>query len=85
MADIVAEWTRLHGLSFELELTGPAGGGFTSGAGGEQLQIDAIELVWVLAGRGSEPATGLLAHELPLWPEHVNRPTETHLHPNNLK
>ena len=66
VADMVLEWTQLHDLEFELDLTGPAGGVFTSGTGGERLQIDAIELVWILSGRGEAPETGLLAHPLPL-------------------
>jgi uncharacterized protein (TIGR03083 family) len=66
VADLVAEWTQLHGLEFELVLTGPAGGVFTSGTGGERREVDAVEFASVLSGRGSVPATGLLAYELPL-------------------
>lgn len=64
VAGVVAEWARIHGLSFVLELEGPAGGTYTSGTGGERLQIDAVEFVTVLSGRGS--GTGLLAYPLPL-------------------
>ncbi len=64
VADIVAEWATLHDLTFVLELTGPAGGTFSSGHGGDTLQIDAVELVCVLSGRGT--GTGLLSYPLPL-------------------
>jgi len=64
VADIVAEWTEVHGLAYELELTGPAGGMFRAGHGGEVLQIDAVEFVCVLSGRGT--GTGLLSYPLPL-------------------
>jgi uncharacterized protein (TIGR03083 family) len=64
VADIVAEWANLHGLAFDLELTGPAGGLFNAGHGGDRLEIDAVELVCVLSGRGT--GTGLLSYPLPL-------------------
>jgi hypothetical protein len=64
VADIVAEWANLYDHAFELELEGPAGGRYTSGTGGEQLRIDAVEFVCILSGRGS--GVGLLALELPL-------------------
>jgi uncharacterized protein (TIGR03083 family) len=64
VADIVAEWANLHGLAFDLDLTGPAGGSFSAGSGGERLEIDAVEFVCVLSGRGT--GTGLLAYPLPL-------------------
>ena len=57
VADVVAEWARRHGQPFTLELTGPAGGAFTAGGGGEPTVIDAVEFCCLLAGRG-EP-TGL--------------------------
>ena len=58
VADVVAEWARRHGQPFTLELTGVAGGVFTSGGGDEPCVIDAIEFCCLLAGRGK--ATGLL-------------------------
>jgi uncharacterized protein (TIGR03083 family) len=64
VADIVAEWAELHGRPFELVLEGPAGGKFSQGAGGERVEIDAIEFVRVLSGR--RPGTGVLGHPLPL-------------------
>ena len=62
--DMVAEWTRLYGLSLTLRLEGPAGGTFTSGDGTDELTIDAVEWIWILSGRGT--GTGLLEKELPL-------------------
>jgi len=51
------------GQPFTLELTGPAGGSFTSGSGGESIELDAVEFCCLLAGRG-EP-TGLLRTIVP--------------------
>jgi uncharacterized protein (TIGR03083 family) len=59
VADVVAEWAANHGRSFDLTLTGVAGGRFTSGAGGEVLELDAVEFCRILAGRA--PGAGLLA------------------------
>lgn len=66
VADVVAEWARRHGEPFELTLSGPAGGRFSSGpsgAGGPSLELDAVELCRTLAGRSS--AEGLLATIVP--------------------
>lgn len=51
VADVVAEWAGRHGQPFELTLTGPAGGTFAQGDGGERLELDAVELCRVLSGR----------------------------------
>ncbi len=64
VSDIVREWAGTHGEPFELELTGPAGGQFTQGAGGEHVEIDAIEFIRTVAGRRA--GEGILAHPLPL-------------------
>ena len=64
IADMVAEWTKLHDLSITLHLEGPAGGAYVRGTGDDELTVDAVEWIWVLSGRGS--GTGLLEHELPL-------------------
>jgi hypothetical protein len=64
VADIVGEWAQVHGHSFELVLTGPAGGTFSHGTGGEHVEIDALEFVRTLAGR--RPGTGVLGKPLPL-------------------
>jgi len=63
VADVVAEWARRHGHPFTLELTGPAGGVFTAGAGADPITLDAVEFCSLLAGRGE--ATGLLATIVP--------------------
>jgi len=49
--DVVAEWAKRHGQPFELLLTGPAGGSYTQGAGGEPLSMDAVEFARMLSGR----------------------------------
>lgn len=59
LADIVAEWARRHGEPFVLRLTGPAGGEYVSGSGGEEIECDAVEFARAVGGRG-EPR-GLLA------------------------
>jgi uncharacterized protein (TIGR03083 family) len=64
VADIVTEWAGIHGEPFELALTGPAGGTYSQGTGGERVEIDAFDLVRTLAGRLE--GTGVLRHPLPL-------------------
>ncbi len=64
VADIVAEWASLHGQPFELVLDGPAGGKYAQGAGGERVEIDALDFVRTLAGR--LPGAGVLSNPLPL-------------------
>jgi uncharacterized protein (TIGR03083 family) len=64
VADVVAEWSSLHGEPFELTLQGPAGGTFSSGSGGENVTLDAIGFIRTLAGR--RPGAGVLRHPLPL-------------------
>lgn len=59
VADVVADWAERHGQPFELTLTGPAGGTFVQGDGGERLELDAVELCRVLSGRAE--GDGLLA------------------------
>lgn len=63
VADAVAEWARRHGQPFILELTGPAGGTFVAGHGGDELTLDAVELCRTFSGRST--GTGLLATEVP--------------------
>lgn len=64
--DMVAEWTRVHGIAFTLRLEGPAGGTFVSGSGsgGDELSIDAVKWIWIVSGRGA--GSGLLEKALPL-------------------
>jgi uncharacterized protein (TIGR03083 family) len=59
VADVVADWADRHGQPYRLVLTGPAGGTFESGAGGEHHELDAVELCRILSGRA--PGEGLLA------------------------
>jgi hypothetical protein len=63
VADAVADWARLHGRPFELELTGPAGGHYRTGTAGEHHQLDAIEFCRTITGR--REGTGLLTTEVP--------------------
>jgi uncharacterized protein (TIGR03083 family) len=63
VADVVSEWAARHGRPFALRLTGPAGGTWVSGTGGEEIEMDAIEFCRVLSGRGT--ADGLLATQVP--------------------
>lgn len=63
VADAVAEWGRRHGKPFALRLTGPAGGSFTQGSGGEELTMDAVDFCRTLSGRGT--GQGLLAQLVP--------------------
>jgi uncharacterized protein (TIGR03083 family) len=66
VADVVAEWARRHGEPFVLELSGPAGGRYSSGgdsSGAQHLDVDAVEFCRALAGRVS--ADGLLATVVP--------------------
>jgi uncharacterized protein (TIGR03083 family) len=64
VADLVAEWAETHGEPVTLELSGPAGGRYASGEGGEAVTLDAIEFCRVLAQR--VPGEGVLRHPLPL-------------------
>jgi uncharacterized protein (TIGR03083 family) len=64
VADIVREWSRRHGRPYSLTLTGPAGGEFHAGSGGEPQTVDAVEFVRILSGRAEGP--GILRHKLPL-------------------
>jgi uncharacterized protein (TIGR03083 family) len=64
VADIVAEWARIHGQPFELVLDGPAGGKFTQGVGGQRVEIDALDFIRTLSGR--LPGEGVLGNPLPL-------------------
>jgi uncharacterized protein (TIGR03083 family) len=57
--DVVAEWARLHGQPFALELSGPAGGRWREGRDGDHLALDAVEVCRILSGRA--PGSGLLA------------------------
>jgi uncharacterized protein (TIGR03083 family) len=64
VADVVAEWADRHGQPYRLRLTGPAGGTWSSGASGAELELDAVEFCRLLSGRGEAPA-GLLSQQVP--------------------
>jgi uncharacterized protein (TIGR03083 family) len=64
LADIVAEWSRRHGRPYTLTLTGPAGGEYLAGDGGEAQTVDAVEFARIVSGRAEGP--GVLRHKLPL-------------------
>jgi uncharacterized protein (TIGR03083 family) len=53
IADAVAEWGRLHAQPCTLHLTGPVGGTFTQGEGGEEITVDAVDFCRIVSGRGS--------------------------------
>jgi hypothetical protein len=70
VADVVAEWARRHGEPFTLTLTGPAGGTYSSAGTGTgstttppEVELDAVELCRILAGRAD--GTGLLTTIVP--------------------
>ncbi|PZS15606.1 MAG: hypothetical protein DLM57_12360 [Pseudonocardiales bacterium] len=63
VADVVTEWAARHGQPCRISLTGPAGGAWAFGDGGPSIELDAIEFCRTLSRR--EPATGLLATEVP--------------------
>jgi uncharacterized protein (TIGR03083 family) len=50
--DCVLDWAAKHGRPFSLVLAGPAGGRFAAGTGGPDMEIDAVEFVRALSGRG---------------------------------
>ena len=61
--DVVREWAARHGQPYRLILTGPAGGDWSAGQGGEVVEMDAIEFCRVISGR--EEGVGLLATQVP--------------------
>lgn len=63
VSDLVSEWASRHGQPYELQLTGPAGGTFSSGSGGPVIELDAIEFARVISGRA--PGDGLLSAVVP--------------------
>jgi uncharacterized protein (TIGR03083 family) len=63
VADVVIEWAKRHGQPFTLTLTGPAGGHWATGQGGQVLELDAVDFCRILSGRA--PGEGLLATFVP--------------------
>lgn len=57
VADVAAEWAERHRRPCRLVLSGPAGGAWTFGVGGEELSYDAVEFCRGLSDRG-RPALG---------------------------
>jgi uncharacterized protein (TIGR03083 family) len=63
VADVVGEWAGRHEKPFTLTLSGPAGGTYLAGDGGEHIDLDAVEFCRILSGRAK--GTGLLTTEVP--------------------
>jgi uncharacterized protein (TIGR03083 family) len=63
VADVVEEWAERHGQPYRLTLGGPAGGTWTRGTDGEQIEMGAVEFCRILSGRGA--GSGLLATQVP--------------------
>jgi hypothetical protein len=61
--DVVAEWAGRHGAPYALTLTGPAGGSWSRGDGGEVIEMDAVDFCRILSGRRA--GDGLLAVQVP--------------------
>jgi uncharacterized protein (TIGR03083 family) len=61
--DVVAEWAQRHGQPYQLRLTGPIGGSWSRGSGGEEIEMDAVEFCRALSGRARRD--GLLAVDVP--------------------
>ncbi len=64
--DVVREWATRHGRAYKLELTGPAGGQWSSDLPGEpteSIRMDAIEFCRTVSGRAT--GAGLLNTEVP--------------------
>lgn len=55
--DCVLDWASKHSRPFRLALTGPAGGRFAVGVGGPEMEVDAVEFVRALSGRGTREET----------------------------
>jgi uncharacterized protein (TIGR03083 family) len=63
VTDVVAEWAGRHGAACALTLTGPAGGRWTFGTGGPELDLDAVEFCRTVSRRAQ--GRGLLDVEVP--------------------
>jgi uncharacterized protein (TIGR03083 family) len=63
VADVVTEWARRHDTPYRLTLTGPAGGTWSAGGGGEEIEMDAVDFCRAVSGRGT--GEGLLAVSVP--------------------
>ncbi len=63
IGDVVAEWARRHGQMFSLQLSGPAGGSWDVGNGGEAIEMDALDFCWIVGSR--QTGAGLLETVVP--------------------
>jgi uncharacterized protein (TIGR03083 family) len=63
VGDVVVEWAQRHGQPFALTLTGPAGGRWRHGSGGQDLELDAVDFCRTVSGRS--PGEGLLGVSVP--------------------
>ncbi len=63
VAGVVTDWARRHGQPFTLTLDGPAGDRFSTGTGGADLHLDAVDFCRILSGRA--PGAGLLTTSVP--------------------
>jgi uncharacterized protein (TIGR03083 family) len=61
--DLVKEWAERHGQPFTLRIPGPAGGSWTVGSTGPELDLSLTEFCRTTSRR--QPAEGLLATEIP--------------------
>lgn len=61
--DVVRDWAARHGQPYRLRLTGPAGGTWSEGDGGEEIELDAVEFCRILSRRA--PGEGLMATLVP--------------------
>jgi len=65
---VVREWAERHGKPYTLELTGPAGGHWSSGDG-EPIRLDALDFCRIVSGRPAAAtkveAAGLLTTAVP--------------------
>jgi hypothetical protein len=60
---VVAEWAQRHAAPYRLTLSGPAGGAWARGDGGQEIEMDAVDFCRVLSGRGT--GDGLLDVHVP--------------------
>ena len=63
IADVVNEWADRHTQPFTLRLTGAAGGTWSRGCGGPDLELDAVDFCRTLSGRAR--GDGLLNTQVP--------------------
>ena len=63
VADVVQDWADRHVQPYDLTLTGPAGGHWSAGTGGPELELDAVEFCRIVSGRGT--GEGLLGTRVP--------------------